>query len=53
MTWFSYLVCALWASGTFLIIRDVGKPRGPISPSTAAWVATVNLFLILGIVLGW
>jgi len=53
MTVFDWLICLLMGAGALLNVRDVGKPRDPITPGLAALVVLINFAIILGIVLDW
>ena len=51
--WFKWLLVALFALSIFLTVKDVGEPREPQSPLTAAFVVLIDGLLMAGILYYW
>jgi hypothetical protein len=50
MTWYAWLIVAALVAGALLNVRDIGKPRGPITPAAAMLVIVANALMIYGVV---
>lgn len=48
--WFKYLLIILFALGAFRNIQDIGAPRLPVTPESAAWTVVISMLLIVGII---
>lgn len=50
MTWFGWVVLAWWLWALVRLVRDVGKPRKPITPAIGAAAVVIFTLLAVGIV---
>jgi hypothetical protein len=46
VTWFDWLLVGLFLLSTVITIATAGRPREPISPGLAAFIATWNVAII-------
>lgn len=44
-----WIIVALFSLGLLLNVAQVGKPRKPLEPGTAAVIVAVNVALIIGV----
>jgi hypothetical protein len=51
MNWFDWMLVALFAYSALLVVAQVGKPKKPTEPVTAAIVVAIDAALIVGLVL--
>lgn len=48
-----WVIVAVFAVNTLVVVDAVGKPRGPLQPSTAAWTVAFNAVYATAIILLW
>jgi len=53
MTWFDWVLVALFASSALVNVAIVDKPREPITPQAATFIVLVNGLVVAGILAGW
>jgi hypothetical protein len=51
MNWFEWLLIGWWTMTAFAVIGNIGKPRKPTEPLTAAIVVAINAAFIVGVIL--
>lgn len=49
MSWFDYILVALWLFSVLATVTSVGKPRKPIDGTTAAVIVAINILFIAGL----
>lgn len=49
MTWFDYVLIALWIFSMLVSVATIGKPRTPTTPNVAAYIVALDFLLVAGL----